>query len=223
MLAAAEAVLDKEQKEAGVLLVDFGSNSTSLAVFEEGALLHTAILAAGSAHITNDIAIGLRTSLETAERVKLEYGSALARQVGLRETIDLASLSTQDKHQVSRHQIARIIEARAEEILYMIREELKNIERDGMLPAGVVFTGGGAKLPGLLDLAKEKLGLAVNLGFPHELDGIMDRVDDPTFAASVGLMHFSGEHSNGKFFFRSLSFSSVGGSLRDWFRSFLPK
>lgn len=222
MLAASNAVLDKEQQEAGVLLVDIGGMSTSLALYEEGALLHSAVIPIGSAHITNDIAIGLRSSLETAERVKLECGSALSRQVGLRDTIDLSNFSEQDTHQVSRHQIARIIEARAEEILHLIREELKRVERDGMLPAGVVLTGGGAKLPGLSDLAKEKLSLPVTLGFPQELDGVMDQVDDPSFAVAVGLMQHSADYRGGKLF-RSLNFTSVGSSVYDWFRSFLPK
>lgn len=223
MLASAEAVLEKNQREAGVLLVDIGGTSTSLAVFEEGSLLHTAVLPIGSSHITNDIAIGLRSSLETAERVKLEYGSAMSRQVGLRETIDLGTFSAQDKHQVSRHQIARIIEARLGEMMHMIREELRVIGHDSMLPAGAVFTGGGSKLSGLLDMAKEKLALPVTLGFPRELNGVMDKVDDPAFAAVVGLMLYSDESQKGRFLFRSLSLSGVGGSIRDWFRSFLPK
>lgn len=186
-LADSRAILTKRQKELGVLLLDFGGGTTGLTVFEEGDILHCQILPVGSMHITNDIAIGLRTSIDTAEKVKLEYGSALSTGISKKEMIDLARLGEEDG-QISRLEVTEIIEARATEILDLVNKELKKIDRAGLLPAGVVLVGGGAKLPGLVDLAKEKLRLPVQIGYPQGLEGIIDQVNDPEFATACGLI-----------------------------------
>ncbi len=186
-LADSRAVLTKRQKELGVLLLDLGGGTTGLTVYEEGDVLHCQILPVGSAHITNDIAIGLRTSIDTAEKIKLEFGSALADGVGKKEMIDLARLG-EAEGQVARHQVAEIIEARASEILDLVNKELKKIDRAGLLPAGVVLVGGGAKLAGLVELTKEKLKLPVQIGLPQGLEGIIDQIDDPEFATCCGLI-----------------------------------
>lgn len=190
-LAASKAVLSKKQKELGVVMIDIGGGTTSLAVFEEGDLLHTAILPIGSSHVTNDIAIGLRTSIDVAEKVKLEFGDALSREADNREEIDLSQLDSREEGAVLLHHVAEIIEARFEEIFNLINKELKNIGKAGLLPAGVVLTGGGAKMPHLVELAKEILGLPVQVGFPTRLGGILDKVDDSEFATAVGLVLWS--------------------------------
>lgn len=186
-LADSRAVLTKRQKELGVLLLDLGGGTTGLTVYEEGDILHCQILPVGSMHITNDIAIGLRTSIDTAEKIKLEYGSALPENVGKKEMIDLTRLG-EAEGQVARLEVAEIIEARVSEILDLVNKELKKIDRAGLLPAGVVLVGGGAKLPGLVDLTKEKLKLPVQIGYPQGLEGIIDQIDDPEFATSCGLI-----------------------------------
>lgn len=187
-LAASEAALSARERELGVVLVDIGANTTSLAVFEEGDLLHVKILPIGSGHITNDIAIGLRTSIDVAESVKLRYGSALPKDIDRNEDIDLSAVSSLEDGEVSRRHVAEVIEARAEELLHFVDEELKVVGRSGLLPAGVVFTGGGAKLPGLVDLAKEVLRLPARVGYPKPLGGVLDHVDDPEFATAIGLI-----------------------------------
>lgn len=187
-LAAAEAVLSKRQKELGVVVIDIGAGSTGIAVFEEGITLHTAVLPVGGDSVTNDIAIGLRTGIDTAEKLKIEYGTVNPASVTDRETVDLSALSRTEVQHVSKRQLAEICEARYAEILEMVKDELKRIERDGQLPAGCVLTGGGAKIPELTTLARDTLGLPVGIGFPAEVDGIVDKIDDPSFATVIGLI-----------------------------------
>lgn len=196
-LAASEAVLGARERELGVALIDIGANTTSLAVFEEGDLLHVKILPIGSGHVTNDIAIGLRTSIDVAEEVKLRYGSALPDDIDRREDIDLSKVSSAEEGEVSRRHIAEIIEARFEELFTFVDEELKSVGRSGLLPAGVVLTGGGAKLPGLVDLAKETLRLPAQIGYPKPLGGVLDRVDDPEFATAIGLVLWVSANADG--------------------------
>jgi len=231
-LAAAKATLTKRQKELGVVLVDIGGGTTSIAVFEENDLLHTTILPIGGNHITNDIAIGLRTSVDVAEKVKLEYGNALPREISKKEEINLAEIDANEEGIVSRYHVAEIIEARLEEILTLVNKELKLIGREKLLPAGVVLTGGTAKLPGAVDLAKNILGLPAQTGFPAQLGGLIDKVDEPTFVTVVGLLLWGLENST---VFRSggtiksklvgnIS-SGVGGSIdgmKKWLGKFLP-
>jgi cell division protein FtsA len=187
-LAAAKAILSKKQKELGVVLIDIGSGTTSLAIYEESDLIHTAILPVGAGHITNDIAIGLRTSIDVAEKIKLEYGNATAEDVNKKEGIDLSHIDSQEEGVVSRHHVAEIIEARLEEIFDLVQKELKNIGKAGLLPAGAVLVGGGAKMTHVADLAKKILGLPVQIGFPIGFGGMLDKIDDPSFATVSGLV-----------------------------------
>ncbi|QQS15489.1 MAG: cell division protein FtsA [Candidatus Moraniibacteriota bacterium] len=211
-LAASEAVLGTRERELGVALVDIGANTTSLAVFEESDLLHVKILPIGSGHITNDIAIGLRTSIDVAEEVKLRYGSALPDDINPQEDVDLSEMDSSEDGGVSRRHVAEIIEARVEELLRYVDEELKAIGRSGLLPAGIVLTGGGAKLPGLVDLAKETLRLPVQIGYPKPLGGVLDRVDDPEFATAVGLVLWAEANAD---HISSHSSWMVSGGVRD--------
>ncbi len=190
-----QAVLTNRQKELGVAVVDMGGGTTSLAVFEEGQLLHTAVIPVGSGHITNDIAIGLRTSIETAEHVKLQYAYAIARDVPKTEEIDLSKIDPSEEESVSRHHLAEITEARLEEIFDLVSKELKKIGRDGQLPAGLVLTGAGSRLPGLVELAKKNLRLPVQIAIPANITTVIDRVEDPSFATAVGLVIWANEYS----------------------------
>ena len=187
-LASAEAVLHQKQKELGTVLINVGGSTTSIAVFEDGDLLHLAILPVGGGHITNDIAIGLRTSIEVAEAVKLRYGSALPDEISKKDEVDLSVFDSQEDDTVSRHHIAEIIEARLEEIFTFVNDELKKIGREGLLPGGAVLTGGGALLPGAVELAKNILRLPAQIGYPKPLGGILDQVDNPQFATVIGLI-----------------------------------
>lgn len=223
-LAAGNAVLAKRQRELGVLLLDLGGGTTGMAVYEEGDILHCQILPIGGTHVTNDIAIGLRTSIEAAEKIKIEYGSALPHAVGKKEMIDLTRLG-EPEGQVSRQQVAEIIEARVSEILELVHKELKKIDRAGLLPAGVVLVGGGAKLPGIVELTKERLKLPVHVGFPQGLEGIVDQIDDPSFATVCGLVvsalndEIKGE---GRSHFELPSVGPTVEKIRKWIKGFMP-
>lgn len=196
-LAASASVLGRKQKELGAVLINMGGGTTSMAVFEDGDLLHTAVLPVGSGHITNDIAIGLRTSIEVAEKVKLEFGSAIPGDIGKKEEIDLSQVDSQESGSVSRYHVAEIIEARVSEIFTMVNKELQNIGKAGLLPAGAVLTGGGANLPQVVDLAKSILGLPAQIGFPVNLGGMMNKVDDPSFSTVIGLVIWNEEQKSG--------------------------
>ena len=190
-LAASRSALSKRQKELGVLALDLGGGTAGLTVFEEGEIIHSCILPVGSAHITNDIAIGLRGGIDLAEKVKLEYGSALTSEISKKDAIDLSKLGLEEKGIIPRAIVVEIIEARLREILELANKELKKIDRQGLLPAGVVLLGGGAKIPGLVDLAKETLKLPVQVGFPLELEGVVDEINDPAYSTVIGLILWS--------------------------------
>lgn len=187
-LASAKASLNKRQEELGVALLDIGGGTTSLVVYEEREMIHMAVLPIGGGHITNDIAIGLRTSVETAEKIKISFGSALPGEIDKKEQINLAEFDPKEEGSVSRKHIAEIIEARAEEIFFLVEKELKKINRSALLPAGVVLVGGSAKLHGMVDLAKRVLKLPAQTGFPVELSGLIDKTDDPGFSAVIGML-----------------------------------
>ncbi len=225
-LAASRAALSKRQKELGVLSLDLGGGTASLTVFEEGDIIHSCVLPVGSSHITNDIAIGLRGSIELAEKVKLEYGSALSSEINKKDTIDLSKLGLEEKAVIPRVQVAEIIEARLSEIFELVNEELKKIDRQGLLPAGVVLLGGGAKMPGLVDLAKEELKLPAQVGFPLELEGVIDEVDDPAFATAVGLVLWGMDNrirvASQGVSFPQLSITPTISKIKNWLKGFLP-
>lgn len=223
-LASAEAVLSKRQKELGVVVVDVGCGSTSISVFEEGTTLHTAVLGVGGENVTNDIAIGLRTSIDTAEKIKIEYGTCNPGDVNDREIIDLSLVSKIDTQKVSKKLMAEIIQARYHEIFLLVKDELAKIHRDGMLPAGVVLTGAAVKMPGTIDLARETLNLPVQIGFPQNFDGVVDKIDDPAYATAIGLILWGTrlEHRTYGFSFKGFNLKKTFGGAKDWFRNLFP-
>ncbi len=224
VLAASEAVLSKRQKELGVALVNIGGATTSMMVFEEGDVIHAKILPVGSGHITNDIAIGLRTSVDVAEEVKIQFGTAVAEEVNKHEEIDLAKIDPKENIRVSRKEVAEIISARVDEIFELVQAELRAIDRAGKLPAGIVFTGGGAKLNGLIDLAKGYFRTSASVGMPNNIQTAIDKINDPVFSTAIGLVLWGkdeGTPSRGGL----PNFSSVAnvtGKMGKWFRSLMP-
>jgi cell division protein FtsA len=221
-LASAEAVLSRRQKELGVVVIDVGSGSTSLSVFEEGATLHTASLPVGGESVTNDVAIGLRTSIDTAEKIKIEYGTTAPDEVNERETIDLSLISKIDNQKVSKKHLAEIIQARYHEVFVMVKDELRSIGRDGMLPAGAILTGAGVKMPGCLDLAREVLGLPVQIGFPTEVEGVVDKIDDPAYATAIGLVVWGAKYEGHSYGLNSVDLKKLFGGMKSWFKNLLP-
>lgn len=198
-LASAKLLTNKKQRESGVALVDIGAGSTDLVIYEEGQLIHAASLPVGSMHITNDIAIGLRTNLDVAEAIKLRYGSVLKEKIRESETINLSSFDPGESDKVTRKQVAEIVDARAAEIFHLLKEELQKVGKDGLLPAGVIFTGGGSDLEGLTELARSTLRLPATIGFPVvTVSGMIDKIDSPIYATSVGLVLWASEETGGK-------------------------
>jgi cell division protein FtsA len=182
-LAAAEAVLDRKQKEAGTAVLDIGAGTTNLIVIEDGEIQHVAVIPVGGIHITNDIAIGLKTDLDVAEQVKIKH-------VTLGDTTDKTYRIIVDGagYTFEQAETNMIVEARVEELLEYVDKELQKIHRSRKLPGGVVIVGGSSALPGLADFAKEQLQLPVRIGKIRGLAGLVDTVDDPAFATATGLM-----------------------------------
>ncbi|MEX0596202.1 MAG: cell division protein FtsA [Candidatus Paceibacterota bacterium] len=190
IVASANSVLTKKQKDLGVAVIDLGAGTTSIVVYEEGHIIHIGVIPIGANHITNDLAIGLRTSIEVAEKIKLKYGVALEKALGetAKLKIDLAKIDPEEEGVFPVAYIASIIEARSKEIFELITQELKTIERDGLLPAGILLVGGGANLKVIADLAKQELKLPVKIGTPQGVEGSIADVDNPIYANLVGLI-----------------------------------
>jgi cell division protein FtsA len=226
VLAPGESVLTKRQKELGVVIVDIGCGSTGVAIYEEGTILHSGVVPLGGENVTSDVAIGLKTTLETAERIKIEYGTCLPEEVQDREMIDLSLISKVDIHQVSRKTLSQIIQARYHEIFMMVRNELAKVNRDGMLPAGVILTGAGSKMPGVIDLARETLNLPVQIGFPQNFEGVVDKIDDPSYSTAIGLLVWGSrmeETSIGiGIDFSKIKFGKMADTLKGWAKNLLP-
>ena len=193
-IAAAEAVVSSKQKELGTALINLGSSTTSIAVYEERNLIHTASLPIGAEHITADVAIGLRCPINLAERIKREYGSAsIVSGHGQDDEIDVSNLVKEedvndDISVISRKYVSEIINARVEEIFEKVDLEFKKIDRSGMLPAGVIFVGGGAELDGLVESAKKKLRLPAAIGAVKNVNVVIDKVKNPEFLTALGLV-----------------------------------
>lgn len=226
ILAAAEAVTNTRQKELGIAVVNIGRVSSEMAVFEGGDVMHTAFLPIGGEFITSDIAIGLRTSLDAAEKIKLEHGTALPKEIGKREEINLGDFDPSENSLVSKKYVAEIIEARVEEIFEKIDNELKKIGRSGLLPSGVVLIGSTAKLQGIVDVAKRKLRLPVSLGYPKNLVAVVDKVNDLSFIGALGLVLWGNavyEEKGGRgFISRFKTIDKVTSQVKRWFKSLMP-
>lgn len=227
-LATANALLNKRQKENGVMLVDLGASTTTYIIYEEGEVLKTGVIPIGSTHVTNDIAIGLRTNLELAEKIKIRYGTALPESIRESEKIDLSEIDPAENSRQSKRFVAEIIEARLNEIFTTLEDELKSIDRDSRLPAGVILTGGGSKLEGLIEFTKNTLRLPVSAGqLPLEISGLVDKIDDPGLSTCIGLLLwgiFESSPTIGST--KSLpdlgGLNNLGDKARGFFRQFIP-
>lgn len=221
-IASGESTLTKRQKELGVVVIDVGAGCTSVAVYEEGTILHSVGLPVAGESVTNDIAIGLRTSVDTAERIKIEFGSVLPQEVPEREMIDLSSVSRVDTQTVSKRYMAEIMQARYFEIFSLVKAELQRIQRSGMLPAGAVLTGAACKAPGVLDLARDVLGLPVQMGFPVDVGGVVEKVDDPAYASALGTLMWGLREGSVRSPLGSFQMKRVLANAGSWIKSLLP-
>lgn len=187
-LASGRGVLSQEEQELGVCLLDIGGGTTSIAVYQNGAIKFTSVLAVGGNHITNDIAAGLRTPLAAAERIKVEHGTALSAGVSKSETVEVPSVGGRPPRVLSKSVLAEIIEPRVSEIFALIQREVVKAGCDDSLTSGIVITGGAASMPGLTQVAEQVFNLPVRKGEPVGVGGLVDLVKGPEHAAAVGLV-----------------------------------
>ncbi len=235
-LASAEAVTTAREREVGVCVVNIGAATTSVVIYEEGNLIHASVLPLGADHITSDVAIGLRSSLPVAEAVKRDRGSALPESIGRHDEINLRDYGADGDEAASVRFIADIIDARVVELFEKVEQELRTADRSGLLPAGVVLTGGGAKLHGMVDVAKQSLRLPAAIGAAtHIASSMPELAHDPAFSTAVGLVQMgfdelrSDGDRRGPAASASRLFSSGGammgkasGMMKKVFKSFIP-
>lgn len=221
-LASAKAVLTQRERELGVLLLDIGAGTTGLCVFEDENLIHLTVFPIGSGNITNDIAICLKTDIDTAEKIKIQFGSSILEKKpqkgrSKKDQIRIEGPHSEEPLVFTHKMLVKIIEARVSEILKEVQKELKKIGRAGLLPSGVVLTGGGAKLPKIKDFCKKELKLPCRIGLPK---GFSPEIDDPSLASACGLVLEGFDHGEQG----SIAFSGDGvfSKIKKFFRIFIP-
>ena len=221
-LASAEAVLTPEEKELGVALVDMGGGTTDIALFHDGAVKHTVVLAIGGNHLTSDIAAGLRTPIGEAERIKQRYGYARTSMVTEDEKVEVPSVGGRNSRTISRQILCEIIEPRLEEIFHLIHREIVKSGYEGSLASGVVMTGGSTLLSGMIEMAEQVFGMPVRLGVPNHVGGLIDVVSSPIYATGVGLVLYGMKRQDKNFFrIREANlFTRARYRMVDWFSEF---
>jgi cell division protein FtsA len=230
-LASGEACLTADDKDRGVMLVDIGGGTTDVAIFVQGGVWHTSVISVGGHHFTNDITYVLHTPHNTAEYLKIRYGSAIAGDPPAdgdeSDLIEVDTLTVGEKQKVSRHLLNEIIQARAEQVVELIYNEIKRSGYEGMLPAGIVLTGGAAQLPRFDELVRDMLGMPVRVGVPTDLSGLADSLDSPSYATGVGLLRWGSRHGLSMLGPTHRSeerpgWGNVYERFKGWLREFLP-
>ncbi|HEY5974139.1 MAG TPA: cell division protein FtsA [Geobacteraceae bacterium] len=223
-LASSEAVLSADEKELGVALVDIGGGTTDIAIFVDGAIKHTSVLALGGNHLTNDIAVGLRTPMAEAEKIKQKYGCCLAAMVGKDETIEVPSVGGRKPRVLSRQLLAEILEPRVEEIFTLVNREIVKSGFEDLIASGVVITGGSTILEGMPELAEQIFNLPVRRGLPQMIGGLVDVVNSPVYATGVGLVVYGSKNVGIHEFPTTQTddnvFRRVSRRMKEWFGEF---
>jgi cell division protein FtsA len=217
-LASAEAVLHDDEKELGVVLVDIGGGTTDVAIFSDGAIVHSSVLPVGGKQLTDDIAYGLRCPSSEAERIKHKYGCAMVTMIGEDEMMEVPSVGGRPAREVRRQGLCDIIEPRVEEIFTLVRRELERCGFEDRLASGAVITGGSTVLDGTSELAETVLGMPVRRGVPKGIGGLVDVVKAPAFSTGVGLVLYGAKHLDGVYGRASTSEKSgLFRRMRSWF------
>jgi cell division protein FtsA len=221
-LASAQAVLEMDERDLGVAMIDIGGGTTDVAVFEDGSIKMTAVIGIGGYHLSNDIAVGLRTPFDEAERIKKKFGVASARYLSGDDVISVPSVGGRRPREVSRKILCEVIEPRVEEILSLAHQEIERAGLADRIPSGVVLTGGASALAGMHELAEEVFEAPVRHGTPGHVGGLLDVVRSPMYATGVGLVLFGAgqqrAHKTRGFRIRDDSiFGRVKQRMRDWF------
>ncbi len=230
-LASGEACLSADDKDRGVMLVDIGGGTTDVAIFVQGGVWHTSVISVGGNHFTNDITYVLHTPHNTAEYLKIRYGSAIAGDPPVEadgdDQIEIDTLTVGEKQKISRHLLNDIIQARAEQVVELIYNEIKRSGYEGMLPAGIVLTGGAAQLGRFDELMRDMLGMPVRIGVPTDLSGLNDSLDSPSYATGVGLLRWGARHGLSMLgpthrTDERQGWGNVYERFKGWLREFLP-
>ncbi len=222
-LAASDAVLTDDEKELGVALVDIGGGTTDIAIYERGSLWHTAVIGIGGDHFTNDIAVGLRTPLPDAEKIKRKCGCALSSMVDEEDTMEVASVGGRKPRVMARRILSEILQPRAEEIFHLVWDEIRRAGYEKSLNSGIVLTGGGAILDGTPEIAEQIFDLPIRRGCPAGVGGLADHVSSPTFATGVGLVLYGYRNTVGDTARAPVGAGAlvrVAGRLRGLFKEF---
>lgn len=217
-LASSYAVLSDDEKQLGVCLIDIGGGTTDIAIFSEGSIYHTAVIPIAGDQATNDIAIALRTPTQNAENIKIQYACALSRLAQEDETIKVSGIGDRPERSIAKQMLAEVVQPRYEELFELAREELSRSGYENLVAAGVVLTGGAAKMEGAVDLAEEIFQLPVRLGVPQHIQGLVEGVKNPIHATGVGLLLFGHKQANEQVL--KVSGSNMHGILarmKQWF------
>ncbi len=217
-LASSNAILSNAEKDLGILLIDIGAGTTEIAIFVEGGLAYSAVLP------TNDLAVGLRTSIEEAEKIKISSGSAVENNASHEESIEISSIDGKDKHNVSQKYLVEIIEPRVSEIFDLVGTEVRKSGCYNMIPGGIVITGGSSLLPGISEVAEKVLNLPSRLGSPHYEGELADMINDPSYSEAIGLLSFATEkYSIGRSFQstkRKTKVTNIFTKIISWLKDF---
>ncbi|MBW1730349.1 MAG: cell division protein FtsA [Deltaproteobacteria bacterium] len=219
-IASSEAVLNREERNLGVALIDFGGGTTDMAVFSKGSIKHTSVLALGGDNLTYDIAVGLRTPKAEAEKIKIKYGCGLCALIGKDETIEVPGVGERKPRILSRQILGEILEPRVEEIFTLIHGELVRAGFQDKISSGVVVTGGSAELPGVPEIAEQIFDAPARLGYPKGISGLVEIVNKPMYATAVGLVLYGSKRQKKGKKFRirdSNIFNRVMGTMKRWF------
>ncbi len=219
-LASSYAVLTDDEKDLGVCLVDIGGGTTDIAVFNEGAIRHTAVIPIAGDQVTNDIAVALRTPTQNAEDIKIKYACALRQLVGADENIEVSGVGDRPSRRLARQTLADVVEPRYEELMNLVQVELRRSGFEDIVGAGIVLTGGSSKMEGVIELAEEVFHMPVRLGLPQQVSGLTDVVSNPIHATGVGLLQF-GYHNRMDIGLESDQdgeSSTIWNRMKSWFK-----
>jgi cell division protein FtsA len=217
-LASSYSVLTEDEKDLGVCLCDIGGGTTDIAVFAHGAIHHSAVIPIAGDQVTNDIAVALRTPMHHAEDLKIKYACALTQLANPEETIEVPSVGERPPRRLVRQTLAEVVEPRYEELFSLVLAELKRSGFESMIAAGIVLTGGGAKMDGAIELAEEVFNMPVRLGSPQYVSGLVDVVRNPIYATGVGLLLFGNETMRTSAHRSRLESSSgIWERMKNWF------
>lgn len=219
-LASSRAVITEDEKELGVCLVDIGGGTTDIAVFTNGFITHTAVIPIAGDQVTNDIAVALRTPTQHAEAIKIKYACCLTQLASADETIEVPSVGERPSRRLSRQTLAEVVEPRYEELFTLVQAELQRSGYEHLVAAGIILTGGSAKMEGAVELAEEVFHMPVRLGMPQDVEGLSDVIRNPVYATAVGLLLFGNENRVLARINRPLSSTKRGmlARMKNWFQ-----